>query len=294
VACCCCGGERLSAHFAVKANLSRDEGLIPTTSAFGTALSDIVRCQSCGHMQLEHMPADAELGELYGEAESMDYVDEEAGQRETARRVLDDIERHRSPGRLLDLGCWVGFLLSEAERRGWQSTGVEPSAFASRYARERLGLDVRTEDLFAAELEPGAYDAIFLGDVIEHLPRPGDALDRFAGLLAPGGVLAMALPDAGSRLARAMGRRWWAVLPTHVQYFTRRSMGTLLERHGFRPLLFSTQPKAFSVRYYLNRLGGYSEPLARGLVHGAQGVRLAERTWAPDFGDRMLVVATAS
>ena len=265
MACCCCGGERLSPHFQVAANLDRNEGLIPTTSAFGSALADIVRCESCGHMQLDRMPSDAELGELYGDAESMDYVEEEAGQRATARQVLADIERHRDPGRLLDLGCWVGFLLSEAEKRGWQGTGIEPSGFASAYARERLGLDVRTEDLFTANLEAGAYDAIFLGDVIEHLPRPGDALDRFAELLAPGGVLAMALPDAGSRLARAMGRRWWAVLPTHVQYFTRRSMGTLLDRHGFRPLLFSTQPKAFSVRYYLNRLGGYSEPLAKGL-----------------------------
>jgi SAM-dependent methyltransferase len=244
-------------------------------------------------MQLDRMPSDAQLGELYEDAESMDYVEEEAGQRETARWVLADIERHRAPGRLLDLGCWVGFLLSEAEKRGWQGTGVEPSGWASAYARDRLGLDVRTADLFAADLEAASYDAIFLGDVIEHLPRPGAALDRFAALLAPGGVLAMALPDAGSRLARAMGPRWWAVAPTHVQYFTRRSMGTLLERHGFRPLHFDTQPKAFTVRYYLGRLGGYSDVLGRGLVNAATRLGVAERTWAPDFGDRMLVVAAA-
>jgi SAM-dependent methyltransferase len=291
--CCCCGGQNLRPHFSVAAELDPEEGLIPTTSGFGTALSDIVRCGACGHMQLAQMPDDARLSELYGEAASTDYVEEEAGQRRTANDVLERVERFRSPGRLLDLGCWVGFLLSTAQGRGWRGVGVEPSAWASGYARERLGLDVRTADILSAELEPASFDSVFLGDVIEHLPRPGEALDRIAALLAPGGVLALALPDAGSRLARAMGRRWWAVLPTHVQYFTRHSMAVLLNRHGYEPLLFETQPKAFTVGYYLGRLGGYSQGLASTLVRGATLLRLAERTWAPDFGDRMLALARA-
>ena len=271
-------------------------GLVPTTDAFGTALRDLVRCPRCGHRQLEHMPSDAVLGAAYGEASSEAYVEEEAGQRETARRALARIERWAGgPGRLLDLGCWVGFLLAEARDRGWESTGVEPSAFASTYARERLRLDVRTEELLAADLPPAAFDAVVLGDVIEHLPRPGEALDRLAGLLrADGPRLAwFALPDAGSRLARALGARWWSVLPTHVQYFTRGSLGVLLHRHGWEVLEVATAPKAFTVRYYLERLGGYSPPLARALVRGAIAAGVAERIWAPDFGDRMQVIARA-
>ena len=63
---------------------------------------------------------------------------------------------------MLDLGCWVGFLLDEARRRGWSVTGVEPSEFASRFARERLGLDVREGGLFEAELESAGFDAVVL------------------------------------------------------------------------------------------------------------------------------------
>src|SRR4051794_23725727 len=112
-ACAACGGRDLAAHLAVAGDMGA-QGLIPTTDAFGTALSDIVRCGACGHMQLARMPSDAELSEAYGDAASEDYVDEEAGQRETARRILDRVERHTGRGRLLDLGCWVGFLLAEA------------------------------------------------------------------------------------------------------------------------------------------------------------------------------------
>jgi SAM-dependent methyltransferase len=268
-------------------------GLIPTTDRFGTALSDIVRCRACGHMQLERFPDDAVLVEAYGDAASEDYVEEEAGQRATARGVLDRLERHVSRGALLDVGSWVGFLLAEARDRGWDVVGVEPSEFASAYARDRLGLDVRTGDLRTADLDGRRFDAVVLGDVIEHLPRPGEALDHIATLLAPGGAICLMVPDAGSRLARAMGARWWSVVPTHVQYFTRASLRTLLGRHGYEVLDVATQPKAFTVRYYLSRIEGYSAPAGRALGRGAERVGLANRMWAPNFRDRMLVIARA-
>lgn len=291
--CACCGSTGLVAHFSVGGQMG-EEGLIPTTDSFGTALADIERCERCTHMQLASFPTEADLAEAYGDAASEDYVEEEAGQRATARWVLERIERHVAPGRMLDLGCWVGFQLDEAEKRGWQTLGVEPSAFAAAFARERFGLEILNRPLDAVRLPEAAFEAVFLGDVIEHIPDAGAALDRVRAALSPGGVVAMALPDAGSRLARAMGPRWWAVVPTHVHYFTRRSVGTLLANHGFEPLSFETAPKAFTVRYYLGRLGGYNKALAGGLVRVTTAVGLADRLWSPDFGDRMLVVARAS
>lgn len=289
-ACSVCAGERVERRMRVAGDAGPD-GLVPTTDRFGTALSDIVECEECGHMQLARFPSFEELDEAYADAESLDYVDEEAGQRATARAALESIERHVAPGTLLDVGCWVGFLLVEARERGWDATGVEPSTFASEFARERLGLDVQTSDLFTADLPTNAFDAVVLGDVIEHFPDPGAALARISELLAPGGVLWMALPDAGSRLARAMGKRWWSVIPTHVQYFTRDSIGMLLERRDYEVLGVDTAPKTFSVRYYLDRVSGYSPALGRGLVRAASAVRLANRLWTPDFRDRMAVIA---
>jgi SAM-dependent methyltransferase len=302
--CAACGASGLVPHLKVAGDAGPD-GLIPSTDRFGTALADIVRCTTCDHRQTEPMPADAVLESAYADASSEDYVAEEAGQRATARRALDQIEAQLTPipipptnggprqRKLLDLGCWVGFLLSEAKERGWSVTGVEPSAFASAYARDRLGLDVRTGDLFKTELPSHHYDAIVMGDVIEHLPRPGEALDRMAELLRDGGIVWMALPDAGSLVARGMRARWWSVIPTHVQFFTRGSLRTLLERRGWTVLEIATAPKAFSVRYYLERIGGYSPPLARALVRGAGLARIVDRMWAPDFRDRMAIIARA-
>jgi hypothetical protein len=92
-------------------------------------------------------------------------------------------------------------------------------------------------------------------------------------------------------VARLLGARWWSVIPTHLHLFTRRSLVRLLERHGFEVLSMGSSPKTFTVAYYLDRLGGYSPPLARALVALARALRLADLTWTPDFRDRMYVIA---
>jgi SAM-dependent methyltransferase len=267
------------------------EGLIPTTDSYGSALADIERCLACGHMQLDRFPSDEELAAAYAAAASDDYVEEEAGQRATAREALERIERHVEPGRLLDVGCWVGFLMAEARDRGWDTLGLEPSEFASTFARERLGLDVRRTGLLEADLPEGEFDAVVMGDLIEHLVDPHRGLVHLRRALRPGGVVYMAVPDAGSRVARLMGPRWWSVIPTHVQYFTRPSLFTLLRRCGYAPVWSGTAPKAFSVRYYLERIGGYSRPVAAALTGAAGAIGAADAMWAPDFRDRMAVIA---
>jgi SAM-dependent methyltransferase len=290
--CAACGSKRLVRHLDVAGEMG-DEGLIPTTKEFGTALGNIARCEDCTHMQLDRCPSEGELDAAYAAAESDAYVEEEAGQRHSFATVLERIERYsRREGSLLDVGCWVGFLLAEAEDRGWsECVGIEPSTFASSYARERLGLDVRTEELFTAELEEEHFDVVVMGDVLEHLTQPNAALERVGALLAQDGIIALELPDAGSRIARVLGARWWSVIPTHIHYFNRRSAATMLRRHGYEPLYVATDPKSFTVRYYLDKGGGYLPSVSAGLIRIAEAMGVAERMWTPDFRDRMLIVA---
>lgn len=290
--CAACGAGPLTPHLKVRH--AHDASLVATTTSYGSAPGDIVRCLGCGHMQVAEFPAQPVLSAGYAEVAEAAYLEEEAGQRATAARILERLELHRRPGRLLDVGCWVGFMVAAAGGRGWAASGLEPSVFASAHARDRLGLDVQTASLDTAQLDVRAFDAVVMGDVIEHLPDPGQALERIHALLAPGGVLCLALPDAGSRVARLMGSRWWSVLPTHVQYFTRSSVRRLLARRGFAVELIETSPKAFTVRYYLERLEGYSPPVAKAAVAGAERLGVAERLVWPDFRDRMLVIARRS
>jgi SAM-dependent methyltransferase len=199
--------------------------------------------------------------------------------------------------------CFMGFnalkLLDPApcrpfdrDRKG-MSIG-EGAAFVVLESADRArarGLRVVDGTLETAGFEAGSFDVITMWDVIEHLPDPGSTLDRIARLLVSRGILYLALPDAGSPLARLLGARWWSVLPTHLQYFTRASIARLLTDHGYAVELMETAPKAFSVRYYLERLEGFSQRMAETAVAMAERSGVAERLVWPDFRDRMAVVA---
>ncbi len=264
--------------------------LRPSSDQFGKTSGRALRCAACGHGSLEEPPKAEVLSESYEDAADPVSLREEAGQVETARRTLASVEQFVQPGRVVDLGCWTGSFLVGARERGWDTVGIEPSNWGSNRARAR-GLDVRTVEWANHGLAPGTFRLVAMSDVLEHLLDPGTALDEIARMLEPGGALMLTVPDAGSRLARILGRRWWSVLPMHVQYFTRDSLRRLLEAHGYEVLLVRTHAKVFSARYYAERLAGYSSLLERLVLGALRLSKQTERLVAPDFRDRMLVVA---
>ncbi|TML81718.1 MAG: class I SAM-dependent methyltransferase [Actinobacteria bacterium] len=263
------------------------DALRPSSELYGQTAGPILRCRTCGHSFVEQPPAVEE----YENTEDPVTIREERGRVATARRDLAEIERIVGPGRILDVGCWTGSFLLAARERGWEPVGIEPSKWATEQARSD-GLDVRTTTLDAHGLERSSFSLIVLNDVIEHVTDPAASVQIIAGLLEPGGAVFMATPDAGSAVARLLGRRWWSVLPMHLQYFTRGSLSLLLQRHGFRIRWIKTHAKSFSARYYAERLGGYSSSIERVALRGLRTFGKLDRLVSPDFHDRMAVLAT--
>lgn len=291
--CPVCGGAASRPLFGRRTQSESDvdaESFVPSSDRFGRTAGQAVRCGSCGHGSLRTPPAEAMLHAAYEDAEDPLSLEEEAGQVATSDRDLALIERTVSPGRLVDVGCWTGSFLVAAARRGWTAEGIEPSAWASRRAAAR-GCTVHQTTFDEHQLEAGGYRALVICDVLEHLADPGAALDRIRDALEPGGVMFATVPDAGSRIARVLGSRWWSVLPMHVQYFSRHSMGELLTRHGLDVQVITSHPKVFSMRYYASRLARFA-PVGGGIVPAVvQRLGIGDRPFAPNFGDRMAIVA---
>jgi len=266
------------------------ESFRPSAELFGSTSGPVLRCQTCGHAAVVDAPQQNSILEAYTESDDPVSLREAEGQVETARRALARIERSLSPGRLLDLGCWTGSLMEAARRRGWAPVGIEPSRWAAAEARRR-GFEVAGNDLFAHQLPPHSFRLVVMGDVLEHLTEPLRALRTVRDLLEPEGGLFLTVPNAGSLVARTLGRRWWSVLPMHLQYFTRGSLELALRQSGFQVEWSRSHAKAFSMRYYAERLEGYSPLVARSTVGALRVMRLADRMWAPDFHDRLQVLA---
>jgi SAM-dependent methyltransferase len=248
--------------------------------AFGSSrtrvtVGDVLRCVDCGFGFSAFRPTEDQLAALYREMDPAVYEAEAPGRLKTAQRHLAILNRHHSgpPGRLLEIGCASGAFLNLACDAGWDSTGVEPSAELCGRARRVLEGRARIvgSSLQGAGLEAGAFDAVAMFDVLEHVPGPVGFLKLAASLMKPGGLLVANLPDLDSPQARLLGRRWPLLLPEHLNYFNRPSLERAATGAGLRRLAWGRRPAAFSAGYVLHRLS----------QHGIPGVRLFQRWCGP-------------
>jgi SAM-dependent methyltransferase len=134
---------------------------------------------------------------------------------------------HRAPtGPVLDIGCGNGALLDALAARGREAIGLERSASRS---------DVRELEIVGFDERAGQWAAIVFWHSLEHLPQPALALNRAAELLAPGGLLVLALPNRRSWQARAFGDRWLALdLPRHLVHLPDTVVIAGLSERGLR------------------------------------------------------------
>ncbi len=245
----------------------------------------VERCIQCG---LEFLPLCYLPEASYSDAADPYYLEQEAERLINADRLLDLVPKG---GRLLEIGCAVGFLLVAARERGFDVMGVEMSEWASGIARERFGLDVRCGKLEDLGLEDDSFDVVVLADVIEHLTHPDRTLREIRRVLKPGGRVLLLTPDAGSVMARVLGQRWWGLLDDHYFYFSRSTLRRFLENEGFEVETLKAQGREFPLSHWIFKVAQYSE-LAHRLVAGAAGaVGLGERRISVNLGDMMACVA---
>ena len=204
----------------------------------------LVRCRRCGLIYQNPRLSPDELSAHYppdyqpyktdpAQANRRQRISEE---HQLARRG-NLLQRHASGrGRLLVVGCSTGLFLKTMRARGWQAVGVEPSAYASAYAREQFGLDVQTGTLESAEFPSASFDVVSLWDVLEHVTDPRATLTEIARILRPGGLLALSLPNPACPEARWFGAAWvgWD-RPRHLHLFTPSVLRRYLTAAGFDP-----------------------------------------------------------
>lgn len=192
-------------------------------------LTGRTRCARCGVSTTSPWPSEEQLAAAYGSW----YRPSEgrfSGLGDTILRrmratLAGKLNRTLPPGPVLDVGAGDGNLVRAFKRRGRHAVGVDPYAAAGHP-------DVRNVQL---EEMDGTWSAVIFWHSLEHLRQPVRALRHAATLVAPGGLLIIAVPNAASMQARLFGDRWLHLdIPRHLVHITPDALISTIESLGLR------------------------------------------------------------
>ncbi len=148
----------------------------------------------------------------------------------------------QKPGRVLDCGCGAGDNARILNERGWAVTGItinpDEQQLASAYCERVYIADLNRG---VPDSVGGGYEIVLMSHVLEHLAHPQELLHEIKKRMAPGGVLAVALPNVlfySNRLKFFFGRFEYEpggiMDETHLRFFTFSTGAKLLVSNGFK------------------------------------------------------------
>lgn len=137
-------------------------------------------------------------------------------------------------GPVLDVGCGGGLFLRLLRERGHKVLGLDFSLEAASTAWRRNRVPVVCGSLGKAPLPQGAFRAITMFHVLEHLFDPAGYVEEAYRLLTPGGSLVVQVPNAASWQFLLFGQNWNGIdVPRHLVNFKEKDLTGLLESAGF-------------------------------------------------------------
>ncbi|MBW6486945.1 MAG: class I SAM-dependent methyltransferase [Syntrophobacterales bacterium] len=202
----------------------------------------VYRCNGCGLGFLDPRPDPDELNELYRSGYFDSHYNEglKIDSPEMARRLSQ--EKHRlhffggikASGRVLDIGCGMGYFLHACRRAGYKVEGMDISTDSAAYVRNTLGIPVTVGIVDDVEYPPESFAVISMWHFLEHAREPVKYLQKAHRWLKPEGILVVDVPNYQGTDAQKMWDSWvgWS-LPYHFYHFTPDTQKQLFAKYGF-------------------------------------------------------------
>jgi ubiquinone/menaquinone biosynthesis C-methylase UbiE len=150
-----------------------------------------------------------------------------------------------SPGQVvLDVGAGSGTFSNRLLDSGFEVTSTDVTDEALEVLRARVPGPVERADATSLPFAASSFDAVVLGEVLEHVEDDGAALMEAARVLRPDGVLAVSVPRNPAWFS---GSDRWA---GHVRRYTREQLENRVAASGFGILVCKAWGFPISALYH--------------------------------------------
>ena len=194
------------------------------------------------------------------------YFEMEHLKKKTAEQRIRYIQQYgKVGGRLLDVGCSVGFFLEVAQDSGFDVQGIELSSEAIALAKDSVKNKISHADANEHIRKYGTcYDVVTAYDIIEHTQNPKAFLSDLYNALEQEGVVAITAPDTDHFLRYVMGSNWSMLQPMqHTFLFSKRSIKAMLVEAGFEDVIVSPAKKTLTLNYLFGQLSQTNPVISR-------------------------------
>ena len=189
------------------------------------------RCNKCGKLLLSSDDCGAGLcwncrHKLVASdsEESYYYEKEEPGVIRSKWHVYNTVVEMVSEGKVLDVGCGDGFILSSIEPQNRELYGFDMSRALIECTQSHAPYaNLCLADARAFPFGSNTFDYLTCTDVLEHI-EGNDVVGECYRVLKPGGTALFTVPNKSGVDGR---------LPEHIRFFSFRSFKVLLEKAGF-------------------------------------------------------------
>ena len=220
----------------------------------------LIKCSSCQHgwanLKLDHEFLQNLYASNYFKGEEYaDYLaDKEILQLNFKKRLKKIVSQNPNLQSAIEIGCAYGFFYQNLQEvfPNINYQGFDISADAIDYATANYGPNFSANN-FLETASQKKVDAIFMWDVIEHLSDPSAFLKKANTQCNKGAMIYLTTGDFGSLMSRVQGKKWRMIHPpTHLHYFTKKSIYRLLRQHGFEPIFikYPTIHRSMGLIYY--------------------------------------------
>lgn len=133
-------------------------------------------------------------------------------------------------GRLLEVGCFDGYLLGELQNDGWDVYGCDPAGQTS-IAIKNIGSDRIINDFFCkSTYTDKKFDVIIFRNLLEHLYDLHSFLDDVAAILQNDGCVFIEVPNIYKTFDTG---GFGSFFHQHVSHFSIETLHSLLNKCGF-------------------------------------------------------------